>query len=197
MSAAIKYMPGDVLQLISIVGQTSGALERTIGFHNGRLSRGFDLWLLDDIVGLSDFEWGGATSLPGNWFPTVAEGANLAPEEQWAKVEDVKRWQFYRSAGFDADRGDYAFDLWKGQQAALLNDRTSSSRIVKVVPRIPHDSGMPSYLQYPKAKGITIKQWKLRTPLRFIFQASVGIGEQYLGGGSGSAVVAASSTRRG
>lgn len=190
-------MTGDVLQLISIVGQTSGALERTIGFHAGRLARGFDLWLLDDIVGLYDFEWGGATSLPGNWIPTVAENAGLAPEDQWAKVEDVKRWQFYRAAGFDADRGDYTFDLWKGQQAALLNERKSSARIVKVVPRIPHDPDMQSSLQYPKAKGITIRQWKLRTPQRFIFGAFVGMGERYLGGGSGSAVVAAAAARRG
>ena len=190
MPRTIKYMPGDVLQLISIIGQPAGRLEQIIGFHRGRLASGFDLWMLDEVVSLTDFEWGGTTDLPGNWFPSGDDYTGDDAAMNFARAEDIKRWQTFKASGFDADRGDYAFDLWKGQQAALLNDRSPSGRIVKLVPRIPHDPAMPSWKQYPKAQGGSIKQWKLRIQKRFVFNIFVAPGSRHLGGGSGDAMAA-------
>ncbi len=163
MALTIKYMSGDVLQLISIIGQSTGVLEKRVGFHSCRLAEGFDLWLFDDKVYLDEFEWGGTTDFPGNWFPSGEDYTGADSVMNWAHAEDIKRWQLFKNAGFDADRGDYSFDLWKGQQARLLNDAAPSARIVKIVPRIPHDKAMPSWKQYPKAQGSSIRQWKLRT----------------------------------
>jgi hypothetical protein len=184
-------MTGDVLQLISILGHSTGTLEQRVGFHAGRLAQGFNLWVLNDTVYLNDFEWGGTTDLPGNWFPSGEDFAGADAAMNFARVEDIKRWQIAKAAGANFEHGDYAFDLWKGHQASLLNDRSPSGRIVKIEPRIPHDPSMPSWKQYPKAQGSSVKQWKLRAPKCFVFSAFVAPGSRYLGGGSGDAVVAA------
>ncbi|MFO1319370.1 MAG: hypothetical protein U1F52_07130 [Burkholderiales bacterium] len=185
MSAAFRNMTGDVLQVIAILGRSAQTLERIIGFHSGRLARGYEIWFLDDTVGPDDFEWGRTTRFPGNW-ARFSRNAHDDPSEQYARVEDLERWRAYRASGFDAARADASFDGWKLAQAALLNDRSPDHRIVKVVPLIPHDPKMAAATQYPKAAGRAISQWKLRRPKRFVFGARIGPGGRYLGGGSGA-----------
>ena len=171
-----QNMAGDVLQLSAIVGRPTVELERIIGFQAGRLSHGYTLWLLDEVVWLSDFEWGATTSFPGNWMPSLH--AFDDPSED-ARVEDLKRWHFYRSANFDAARADLNFGSWKARQATLLNDRSPTRRIVKVVPTIMHNKNMSSRVQYPKAQGLSIRQWKLRSNKRFVFLATIGSTQSY------------------
>lgn len=186
MHAASRLMKGNVLQAIAVIGKAPSTLERTIGFHAGRLARGYSLWALDDTIGPDDFEWGRTTRFPGNWARHSRSDPDDDSPELFARVEDLERWRRYRASGFDAAAADQGFDLWKQAQATLLNDRSPDRGILKLVPAIPHDPGMSSALQYPKVLDGAIRQWELRRPKRFVFLADVPPGSCYLGGGSGT-----------
>lgn len=164
-AGAFLKAKGFVTRLIFVINRPARALEEAIGYHRGRLDKGWSLLLLkeriepNDIVlaGYSHFS-GGRIGHPrhGNARPTVE-----AQAAGWLDLDRVKR---------------------SLAESFVLE---GPERIVKLIPAAAHDPAMAEPDQYPVGSGIP--QWILAREKTFIVAATVQPGAAYLGGGPDAA----------
>ena len=164
---------GDITLISAIAGQTPWAVERRLGFHKGRLSRGYSLLVLTEKVSITDFIWGDQTRYSGGNQLYRDEGA-MVPRR------DLLRGALLVQHGSD-DAADAALWTIFGTSQRRINDGVTTRSVVKIIPNIDHSSDMPSHLQYPDADTGNIPQWKLVHPKAMECVANVHAGAVYGG----------------
>lgn len=155
---SIIQRSGDVTQLGALSGLSPAQIERRMGFDKGRLNNGWHLLVLEQSVAPGEFKWGGWTDCSGGTDPVRTE--EFGGQEYRVSVQDLKRWDLYKNSGFDDSEKEFAKHLALELQA--LNVRRGRKRIVKVIPKIPHDNNKFWLDQYPDApRGAGMRQWTL------------------------------------
>jgi hypothetical protein len=152
---------GFVTRLIFVINKSASYLEDAIGYHRGRLSKGWSLLLLKEKVAPSEIVLAGYSYFSGGRIGHPMRG-------------DVRETVEAQALGF--------LDLGRVKQS--LADSfvlTGPQRIVKVIPATRHDDAMPEPEQYPVGRGIP--QWILTADKTFIVAATVRADMDYLGGG--------------
>jgi hypothetical protein len=148
-------MTGYVTTVESIRGRTNFELEQALGFGEGTLAPGFDVYRLVEPVYKGDFVWRDKTRYSAGWHadPSVKFGPDSSVV--WCvQRQDELRWALAKRHNFD----DHAIDV-EVQTIMLtsldeLNQRSGPKMIVKVKPRVPR--GL-----YPNARAGNIPQWEL------------------------------------
>ncbi|QZH74961.1 MAG: hypothetical protein JY451_15170 [Erythrobacter sp.] len=140
--------------------QPSHELEQRLGYRTGRLSQGWSLLFMDDMLTETDFEFRGYSQMSGG----VAQGHLPNPpdprnSEQWLR--------------------DNNFDLPRLKQKIIREvfAYTGHERLAKVVPL----AGEFGEDDYPPGSGIP--QWTIVRPkgVQFRVAAEIGPGMVYLG----------------
>lgn len=152
---------GFVTRLIFVINKSSDQLEDLIGYHRGRLARGWSLLLLKETVAPSEIVLAGYSHFSGGRIGGPQEGLTRETVETHA-------------AGF--------LDMGRVKQSLAESFVIEGpQRIVKVIPATGHDPAMAEPDQYPV--GLGIPQWILTAEKTFIVAATVQPGMRYLGGG--------------
>jgi hypothetical protein len=148
-------MTGYATTLESIKGRTNFELEQTLGFGEGTLGPGFDVYRLVEPVYMGDFVWRDKTRYSAGWHadPSVKFGPDSSVV--WCvQRQDELRWALAKQHNFD----DHAIDaeVRKIMQKSLdeLKQRSGPKMIVKVKPRVSRGF-------YPNARAGNIPQWEL------------------------------------
>ncbi|MBW8269345.1 hypothetical protein [Caldovatus aquaticus] len=155
---------GFVTRLDSVINRPGRVLEDILGYHRGRLARGWALLLLTEPLRPGDFEFAGYTRFSGGRIGHPGLGAARQTAD----------------ARLRAMLGAQGYDRVKARIADGLEIR-GPRRVAKILPAIGHDSGMAEPDQYPPGGGVP--QWLLKEARRFIVAAVVPAGRCYRGGG--------------
>ena len=148
---------GNITQLKALILADLRATEKNVGFHSGRLSRGFKLLLLKEMPRPEDFEMHGTTLRSGGRFGNPLQD----PEEdkQRRRVHD-DIMETLGAAGYGALQA-------AGLKFASVSGR---DRLIKNLPEIRNNRDMTPDVQYPPGGGFL--QWDLKKPgLPFLFAA--------------------------
>lgn len=155
---------GFVTRLIFVINKSANDLEDAIGYHRGRLSKGWSLLLLKEKVAPSEIVLAGYSHFSGGRIGHPSRGGARETVEAHA-------------GGF--------LDLGRVKQSLAESFVLEGpQRIVKVIPATAHDTAMPEPEQYPVGRGIP--QWILTADKTFIVAATVRPGMAYRGGGADS-----------
>lgn len=150
-----KLLTGNVTTLNWIGPRPAADVERNLGYGPGRLSQGYWVVLLKQMLTPEDFEFEGTTLRSGGRFGLPAH--TTAADSLRPRVHDQIR----------AERGPHGYQ--ELQQHALRSAMiTGPQRIAKVIPSTPHDVDMPPAEQYPMGGGGL--QWTIKKsrPCRFL-----------------------------
>lgn len=140
---------GNVTTLIWIGARSPAAVEQSLGYGVGRLSRGYWIALLKEPLAPHEFEFDGTTLRSGGRLGLPL--ANQAADAARLRVHD-QAMQQYGAGGYQ-----------QLQQAALRSVQlTGDQRIAKVVPVSGHDPALAPDLQYPPGAGGL--QWNIKKP---------------------------------
>lgn len=143
---------GDVSTLQRIGARSGAALEAELGFHGGRLAKGYLLLVLRQRLTPADFEFAGITLRSGGRLGNPA--STPAADQLRERVSDQMRRE-YGAVGYD-----------KMKEKALGNITDSGpQRIIKILPTIRHDAALGPDVQYPPGGGGL--QWTLVKECRF------------------------------
>ncbi|WP_434614615.1 hypothetical protein [Azospirillum sp. B2RO_4] len=175
MSAKRNFNVGDtvsaygcVTRLIDIINRDPTHLEELIGFHRGRLSRGYYLLLLKEPLAANEFEFFGYTYFSGGKFGLPSN--DEAKEAARQSVHDSLLKQM-------GNMGVYNL----AQKVAADIPATGQNRLVKIIPVIGHDDKMKTADQYP-ASPHGIAQFRLIVEKRFLVSAFVGPDRRFQSG---------------
>lgn len=172
-------MMGFVTTLLSVTNRSSGELERTLGFEHGRLRDGWALYVLAQGVSFHEFvHQGRSRNSAGYAYDRDAtEQLREAGMLDGQRTMHVRRVDQMRHAMYRATGSEDAFDVYRANEMAKLNQRSGEQRIVKCVPLSPGSV-------YPDAQGNGVPQWEIIALKRFLCIAVLGPGQRYLGGGA-------------
>ncbi|WP_426164149.1 hypothetical protein [Sandarakinorhabdus sp. DWP1-3-1] len=148
-----RSIRGDITVLDAIAGQPPAAIERRLGYHAGRLAKGYSLLRMVEKVGPDDFTWGDQTRYSGGRQLYRDAGA-MVPRR------DLLRGELLVRHGSDAAADAELYRIF-GDSLRRINDGVGKGLIIKVFPNIPHNAAMPSHVQYPDADVRNIPQWTL------------------------------------
>lgn len=158
---------GCLTRLIDVVNRDPSYIEQAVGFHGGRLARGYYLLLLKEKLAAEDVEFYGYTYLSGGRIgkPPSAPGSPDTREavSQSLLTEVGPTGMRKLQAGF-AERAEIS----------------GPYRLVKIVPRIEHDQAKASGVQYPPGRGVM--QVNLINPKLFLVAAEVQPSRRFHGG---------------
>lgn len=143
---ALPKLAGDVTTLNAIWPGNEAQIEAQLGYHSGRLSKGYSVALVNEPLKPADFQFSGTTMRSGGRYGLP--GASAAEDAARPKVHD----------GILAERGAGGYaDL---QETVLRNiELRGAKRLAKVLPAIRHDADAPPNQQYPMGGGAL--QWTL------------------------------------
>lgn len=176
MPPTMNYRIGDIVsvrgcltRLIDIINRDPIHLEDLIGFHRGRLSRGYYLLLLKEPMAAGEFQFLGYTHLSGGKYglPSNDPAAEAARPTVQGSLE-----QKFGVAGVNGLARKIAGDI----------PATGERRLAKIVPVIGHDQAMGPADQYPASKH-GIAQFNLTVPKKFLVSAFVDPNRRFQGGG--------------
>ena len=130
-----------------LIHRTDAELEKTVGFHRGRLAPGYKIMMLlpEDALAPHDFELGASTRWSGGWL----EGGK--------KISEML-----------VDRGKNPTELRERVARFFASDRINTP--AKILPNWVHED----WMHYPDAEGIGpnlgsgIPQFKLLKSRRFV-----------------------------
>ena len=150
---------GNVTTLNVITPGAEASLERMVGYHPGRLAKGYSILVLTQSITSHHFEFDGTTMRSGGrlGLPAASPGA----DEARVRVHDT----IMSERGADGYR---AFQEWALSQRSPTSGR---ERIAKIRPEIRHDDDLPPNVQYPMGGGAL--QWKLTARCAFLVVAYV------------------------
>lgn len=170
----VKVLSGFFTRLNIVIGLTPTELEGRLGYHAGRLARGWWLLYLKESIAPGEFRLAGHSDSPGG--ETMTETPSGVPI--MARIDEIVR---ARSTSIDERLGTGYFLIQR--QLAESFVLTGPNRIVKVVPVIPHNPATPAKEQYPR--GQHAPQWILSSanPKRFSVAFAVPPTHKLLGGG--------------
>jgi hypothetical protein len=158
---------GCLTRLIDIVNRDPAYIERTVGFHSGRLARGYYLLLLKERLTADDIEFYGYTHF---------SGGRIGPPPTASDTPDTR---LPVQQSLEARVGPGGVRTLQTKFAAGVQ-LAGPSRLVKVVARITHDRTMTGGLQYPPGAGVM--QVNLRNPKLFLVAAEVYPNRRFHGG---------------
>lgn len=140
--------------------QPSHELERRLGYRTGRLSQGWILLFMEDVLGETDFEFRGYSQMSGG----VAQGHQPNPPD----ARNSEQW--LRDNNYDLPR-------LKQKIVREVFAYSGPERLAKVVPL----AGEFGEDDYPPGTGIP--QWTIVRPkgVKFRVAAEIGPGQTYLG----------------
>jgi hypothetical protein len=139
-------------------GVSATEIERRIGYHSGRLARGWYLLFLLDPLQFSDFEVRGYSQMSGG----VPQGHLPNPPDRRNSEQRL------RAEGYDLDR-------IKKETVTDTFCLRGADRLAKVIPF----AGEFGENDYPPGSGIP--QWTLTTIKQFKVAAFVNAGDKYMG----------------
>lgn len=142
-------LPGNITQLNALILADNRQTERNLGFHPGRLSKGYSILVLKALPLQDAFEFDGTTLRSGG--RVGLPGATEAADRLRPRVHD----QILNERG----AGGY-----KALQSHVLRQIAVSGRmrLVKVLPDMRHNAALEPDVQYPAGGGFL--QWKLKKP---------------------------------
>jgi hypothetical protein len=155
---------GFVTQLISVINQSPGELERRLGYAAGRLAGGWTLLFLKEAVGGDEFRYGGYTHFSGGLVgpPAQGDGRDSVEDELGTLVGDV--------------------GALRRKRAEAIFQTTGPRRIVKLLPADGEDPNLDAAGNYPPGSGVP--QFILTQEKWFVVGAVVGANRLHLGGGA-------------
>lgn len=151
-------LKGDVTQNKWVGARSAAALESNLGFGRGRLSEGWVVLVLKQVLTHDDFEFSGLTLRSGGRLGLPAD--SVAADKLRPRVHDEVMRDF-GSSGYKALQ----------TKALATITPTGEDRLVKVVPVIRHSATMEPSEQYPMGGGGL--QWTLRRPCEFLVALTV------------------------
>ena len=136
---------------ICLQGKTLKEIERVLGFHAGRLSKGAKFVAAVRLPGIDDFDLAGYSQVASHH--TKAQYGNLN-----------------NPIGIHEEN---AYRIRK-QNAMLTWKLTGSERLVKVLPAMTHDGNMDPDIQYPVGAGAPqwVVKYNSKIPCRYIAEVS-------------------------
>ncbi len=147
---ALDRFSGNVTTMQWIVPGNRGMTERNLGYHMGRLDRGFSILVLKQMPEPEDFEFAGTTLRSGGREGLPAE--SKAADELRARVHD----NILRDLRRDGQVGeDDALKAYREKQRKVLASISLSGpqRVAKVIPAIRHNDELRPSQQYPMGAG--------------------------------------------
>lgn len=154
-----KPITGFLTRLDWTIRSKTELIEDNLGYHRGRLSHGFYLLLLKELVRAEDFEFGGIAMFSGGRTGLPSNAPDLEKERR--RISDVMK---------ERD-GKEHYDYMRGQHAkSYVLD--GPERLVKIVPCLDHDPTMGAADQYPRSLYVT-PQIILTKPKNFFVAAEI------------------------
>lgn len=151
-------MSGDVTQNRWVGARSARALEQSLGYGPGRLSRGWTVLLLKQKLLPADFKFSGITLRSGGRLGLPGDTA--AADRARQHVSDVIK----------IERGEAGYRDLQLKALASITD-TGPDRIVKVIPVEGHSDTMAPRDQYPMGGGGL--QWTLTEKCDFLVAMNV------------------------
>lgn len=171
---------GNFTELAALaVGLRNGnndALESALGFHIGRLDKGFALLLLTEkpkvhkvsLQGMTN-QSGGREGLPG--LTLVEDEARPMVDEKY-KAERQKVWADYRNMSPEVQKAGMEWADYDAAWTAVNATKiVGPHRAAKIVPVIRHDENMSPAKQYPAGGGVA--QFNLHEKAKWLVAAKV------------------------
>lgn len=150
-------LTGNITQLRAFGAMPPRRVEQNLGYHSGRLARGYWICLLVEPLVAADFELEGTTLRSG--------GKVGAPGQ--TQREDKGRTRVHEQILEEYGAAGYA----QLQNAGLAGvTERGGGRIAKVVPVIPDMQRASPARQYPMGGGFL--QWRLKAPGKRFFVAA-------------------------
>jgi hypothetical protein len=140
---------GDISTLQWIKPGFENSTEASLGYRRGRLSQGYWILLLTSLPRPDQFEFAGTTLRSGGKYglPQGDKEAEAARPRVHDKIVQ--------------ERGEAGYEQLQRTILAATSV-AGETRLVKIIPDIPHSDEMPASLQYPMGGGGL--QWRLKKP---------------------------------
>ncbi len=152
------FLNGDITQNRWVGARSARELERSLGYGAGRLSAGWTVLLLKQVLQPEDFKFSGLTIRSGGrlGLPAESPAADKARRPVHDEVMDT-----IGAAGY------------RDRQLKALSEITQKeeTRLVKVIPVTPHSDTLKPSEQYPMGGGGL--QWTLIRPCKFLVAMTV------------------------
>jgi hypothetical protein len=161
---------GCVTRLLDIIGREPTELEDRIGYHRGRLAKGYFIAVLKDRLAPGEFEFAGYTYF---------SGGKLGPPNKDAAVNNART-----SVQNDLTKEIGSAGVTELQRRTAASIKTIGiERLAKCLPVIWHSEDMETDprlpIQYPPGSGIM--QLKLTVKKTFLVVAEVSAGGAFIG----------------
>lgn len=133
---AIVHLAGSVTTLRAVCWFSRETLENNLGYHRGRLAKGWSILLLKQPLTANDFEFGGTLLRSDGRLGLPV--ADAVADKARPRVHDVMMHEYGRQG-------------YRNLQETRIRSfpSTGDQRIAKLIPGIEHSAAMPPSEQYP------------------------------------------------